>query len=46
MTNRVALGIGAMVLLAAALNFALGLEIHIELGRQFLRLIDWLAFWR
>ena len=46
MTNRIALGLGAVILGFLALNYALGLEGHIFLGRKFLELIRLVAFWR
>ncbi len=46
MTNRIALGLGLFLVAFFALNFALGLDWHIYLGRKFLELIRALAFWR
>ena len=46
MTNRIALGIGLFLCVFLALNFALGLEWHIYLGRKFMDLIRLIAFWR
>ena len=46
MTNRVALGIGLFLLVLFALNFVLGLNWHIFLGRKFLELIRLVAVWR
>ena len=46
MTNRIALWIGLVLLALAAVNFALGLEWHLSLGRRFLDLIRLIAFWR
>lgn len=46
MTNRIALGLGAAILIFLALDFALGLGASVYLGRKFLDLIRLLAFWR
>ena len=46
MTNRIALWLGLVLVALAALNFALGLEWHVTLGRKFLDLIRLIAFWR
>lgn len=46
MTNRIALWLGLVLVALVALNFALGLEWHIEVGRRFLDLIRVLAVWR
>lgn len=46
MTNRIALWLGFLVMAALALNFALGLDWHIFLGRKFLDLIRLVAVWR
>ena len=46
MTNRIAVGLGLVLLGLIALNFALGLEWHIYLGRKFLDLVRLIAFWR
>ena len=46
MTNRIALGLGLVILAFLALDFALGLEWHIFLGKKFLELVRNLAFWR
>ena len=46
MTNRIAFGLGAVMLAFLALNFALGLEWHVYLGKRFLDLVRIIAFWR
>ena len=46
MTNRIAVWLGLVLLVLIALNFALGLEWHIYLGRRFLDLVRAIAFWR
>ena len=46
MTNRIAVGLGLVLFGLIALNFALGLEWHIYLGRKFLDLVRLIAFWR
>lgn len=46
MTNRIALGLGLILALAFAVNYALGLEWHIYLARKFLDLVRLIAFWR
>lgn len=46
MTNRIAVGLGLFLAGLLALNFALGLEWHIFLGRKFLDLVRLIAFWR
>lgn len=46
MTNRIALGLGAAILVFLALDYALGLGWSIFLGRKFLDLIRLIAFWR
>ena len=46
MTNRIAIGLGLFIIGFLALNFALGLEWHIFLGRKFLDLVRAIAFWR
>lgn len=46
MTNRIAVWIGLVLAAFFALNFVLGLEAHIFLGRKFLELIRLIAFWR
>jgi hypothetical protein len=46
MTNPFALGLGLVLAALIALNFVLGLEAHVFLGRKLLDLIWLLAFWR
>ena len=46
MTNRIAVGLGLVLIGLLALNFVLGLEWHIFLGRKFLDLVRLIAFWR
>ena len=46
MTNRIALGLGAVILAFLALDYALGLGWSVFLGRKFLELIRLVAFWR
>lgn len=46
MTNRIAIGLGLFLTLALVMNFALGLDWHIFLGRKFLDLIRAIAIWR
>ena len=47
MTNTIAIWIGAILLgLLAADLLYFGWDLHVTLGRQFLRLVNWLAFWR
>lgn len=46
MTNRMALIIGLIIVALLIINFAFGLNIHIFLGRKFIELTHWLAFWR
>ena len=46
MTNRIAVGLGLVLIGLFAVNFALGLEWHIFLGRKFLDLVRVIAFWR
>jgi len=46
MTNRIALGIGLLLIAGLALDLALGLGWHIYLGRRFLDLIGVIAVWR
>ncbi len=37
----------ALILAAlVAINFAMGWQLHVFLGRKFVDLIDWTAFWR
>ena len=46
MTNRIALGLGAVILVFLALDYVLGLGWSVFLGRKFLELIRLVAFWR
>ncbi len=46
MTNRIALWLGIVIVALVALNFALGLEVHVFLARKFIGLLEWIAFWR
>ena len=46
MTNRIALGLAAVILAFLALDYALGLGWSVFLGRKFLELIRLIAFWR
>lgn len=46
MTNRIAVYLGLFIVVLVIMNFALGLEAHIFLGRKLIELTDWLAFWR
>lgn len=46
MTNRIAFGLGAFIVLFLALSIGLGLDWHIFLARRFLDLIEWMAVWR
>lgn len=46
MTNPIAFWIIVTIAAALILNFAMGWDAHIFLGRKFLDLIQWIAFWR
>ena len=46
MTNGLALGIGVAICAALALDAVFGLPVTLFLAREFLGLLDWLAFWR
>ncbi|MDD9923038.1 MAG: hypothetical protein OXQ92_12275 [Boseongicola sp.] len=46
MTNKVALGIGLVVIAFLAIDYALGLGFGLFLARKFVDLINALAFWR
>lgn len=46
MTNRIAFGIGVLVVAVLALDWALGLGIGLFLARKFLDLIRIVAIWR
>ncbi|MCA0996448.1 MULTISPECIES: hypothetical protein [Roseobacteraceae] len=47
MTNRFALWLAAILILAAVLDYLLfGSDHFIYLGRKVFNLLDWMAFWR
>ncbi|MBE9635744.1 hypothetical protein [Salipiger mangrovisoli] len=47
MTNRIALWLGALLILAIALDVTLYDSRHLVLlGRKIFILLDWMAFWR
>lgn len=46
MTNTVAFSLAGLVLIALAIDLILGLGGSLFLAREFLALIEWLAFWR
>ncbi len=47
MTDRIALGLGLLILVAVGIDlFAFGTEHMIFLGKRIYELIEWLAFWR
>ncbi|MGR3757201.1 MAG: hypothetical protein ACU0AT_08255 [Tranquillimonas sp.] len=46
MTDRIALGLAAVILALLGLDLWLGLDAHLFLAREFVALIDRLAFWR
>ena len=46
MTNRIALGLGLVLLAALALDYVLGFGAALFLARKFLDLIQALAVWR
>lgn len=47
MTNPIAIWLGAILLAVVAADLLFfGWDLHIVAGRQLLRLIDWIAFWR
>ena len=46
MTNAVAYWIAGLVLAILVANFALDWQLHVFLGRRFLDLVQWIAFWR
>ncbi len=47
MTNRIALVLGLLILIALAVDIALvGTEHLVFLAKKFLELIEWVAFWR
>jgi len=47
MTNVLALWLGAIIIAIFAVDaLFLNLDLHIIVGRQFLRILEWVAFWR
>jgi len=46
MTNTVAISLMMMILVALIINFAMGWDAHIFLGRKLADAIEWMAFWR
>ena len=47
MTNKIALGLGLLILAAVALDLILAGSDHmIFLGKKLFELIEWIAFWR
>ena len=47
MTNRIALGIGLFLIVALTLDVLLFGDQHIVfLGKEFIDLLHWVAFWR
>lgn len=47
MTNRIAIFLGVLILLALVIDWLLfGSEHLVFLGKRFAALIEWLAFWR
>lgn len=47
MTNTIALWLFLILgAIFAADFFVYGWDLHIVLGRQFLRILEWVAFWR
>lgn len=47
MTDRIALGLGLVILLAIGIDVMFyGTEHLIFLGQKFYELLDWVAFWR
>lgn len=47
MTNTLALWLAALIIAVFAADLLyFGWDLHIVLGRQLLRLLDWMAFWR
>jgi hypothetical protein len=45
-TDRIALGLGLVIVLAVGADLALGLGASLFLATRFLELLDWLAIWR
>ena len=47
MTNTIALALGALILGALAVDYAIwGSEHLVFLGQKFIALLHWVAFWR
>ena len=47
MTNKIALGLGLVILAALALDIILyGADTLVFLGKKFADLLQWVAFWR
>lgn len=46
MTNTVAFSLAGLVLIALAIDLILGLGGSLFLAKEFLALIEWVAFWR
>jgi len=46
LTNRVAIWLALLILLALILDYVMGYGATLFLARQFLALIEWVAFWR
>ena len=47
MTNTIAFWLALVIAAIFAADFLIfGWDLHIALGRQLLRLLDWVAFWR
>ena len=47
MTNRIALFLGVVILTAIVVDVAVyGTEHTVFLGKKFVKLTEWLAFWR
>jgi hypothetical protein len=47
MTNRIAIALGALILIAIAADMLLfGNEHVIFLGKKMLQFMEWIAFWR
>lgn len=46
MTNSIAIGLFGAIVLAFLINFAMGWEAHIFLGKKMLDTIEWMKFWR
>ncbi len=46
MTNKIAIALGLLIVSLLVLNAVMGWEAHVFLGRKFIDLIEYLAFWR